>query len=252
MTEISNKRLLLFLSFFTFLSFSIIGAGLYVISNRRLRDINPSLPYLLLIIIFFFLAFTAFNLFTIAAINVTKGKMISHGETLRKIFFRFFYPAMVILARIAGISRYKIQQIFIDVNNILVRSNPRYVKPERLLVLLPHCLQFNECDIRITWDVYKCAGCGRCEIKDLVDIAKEANIHLSVATGGGIARKIVDEKRPEAIIAVACERDLSSGIMDSYPLPVLGIINKRPYGPCFNTMVDLEDVKDALRYFIGL
>lgn len=251
MTETSDKRLLWTLSLLTFLSFSFIGTGIYLISHRRLRDINSSLPDLLLIIIIFFLAFVAFNLFIIA-ISVTKGRRIAHAEALRKIFFRFFYPAMVILARIAGISREKTQQIFIDANNILVRSNPRYVKPERLLVLLPHCLQFNECDIRITWDVYKCAGCGKCEIKDLVEIAKEANIHLSVATGGGIARKIVDEKKPEAIIAVACERDLSSGIMDSYPLPVLGIINKRPFGPCFNTMVELEDVKEALRYFTGL
>jgi len=57
----------------------------------------------------------------------------------------------------------------------------------------------------------------------------------------------VKDVKPEAIVAVACERDLSSGIVDTYPLPVLGIPNERPFGPCLNTQVDLEKVKDAIR-----
>jgi uncharacterized protein len=48
---------------------------------------------------------------------------------------------------------------------------------------------------------------------------------------------------------VACERDLSSGLVDTYTLPVLGIPNERPFGPCFNTRVDLEKVKEAIAFF---
>ncbi|WP_242864780.1 DUF116 domain-containing protein [Youngiibacter fragilis] len=50
------------------------------------------------------------------------------------------------------------------------------------------------------------------------------------------------------IIAVACERDLSSGIQDTYPLPVYGILNKRPKGPCLDTLVPLKQVEKALEY----
>jgi hypothetical protein len=50
-------------------------------------------------------------------------------------------------------------------------------------------------------------------------------------------------------VAVACERDLSSGIIDSYPLPVLGVTNERPFGPCFNTKVDLGQVIEAIEFF---
>ncbi|HDK82111.1 MAG TPA: DUF116 domain-containing protein, partial [Nitrospirae bacterium] len=31
--------------------------------------------------------------------------------------------------------------------------------------------------------------------------------------------------------------------------PLLGIINERPHGPCFNTRVDIEKVRDALAFF---
>ena len=71
-----------------------------------------------------------------------------------------------------------------------------------------------------------------------------------MATGGTLARRIVVERRPRLIIAVACERDLSSGIQDSYPLPVFGIINHRPHGPCYDTQVDLEKVEQALTTFL--
>jgi hypothetical protein len=49
---------------------------------------------------------------------------------------------------------------------------------------------------------------------------------------------------------VACERDLSSGIQDSYPLPVFGVVNYRPQGPCYDTLVDLERVEEALKTFL--
>jgi hypothetical protein len=52
------------------------------------------------------------------------------------------------------------------------------------------------------------------------------------------------------IIGVACERDLTSGIQDSYPIPVFGILNHRPFGPCFDTDVDMKMVETALASFL--
>jgi len=50
---------------------------------------------------------------------------------------------------------------------------------------------------------------------------------------------------------VACERDLTSGIQDSTPLPVLGVTNERPFGPCNNTFIDMELVEKAIKFFIA-
>ncbi len=167
---------------------------------------------------------------------------------VRGLFIKLVYPLMLIFGWVFRIKKERLQNAFIEVNNRLVRRFKRNPS-KRLLLLLPHCLQNSECKIRITQNVYNCEGCGKCEIKDFVSIAKELDLELFIATGGTIARRIVVSARPEGIVAVACERDLSSGIIDTYPLPILGIINERPFGPCFNTKVDLDKVKDALSFF---
>jgi len=50
---------------------------------------------------------------------------------------------------------------------------------------------------------------------------------------------------------VACERDLTSRIRESFPLPVIEIINERPYGYCLNTRVDLDRVREAIQLLTG-
>ncbi len=166
---------------------------------------------------------------------------------LRGLNLKILYPFLMLIGSFSKKKKERLQALIININNRLVeRERP---KAKRILLLLPHCLQINECDIRITHDIYKCKRCGRCEIKDLIEIADENNLTLFVATGGNLARKIVSDARPEAIVAVACERDLSSGIADTYPMPVIGIPNERPYGPCFNTRVSLERVKEAIMVF---
>ncbi|OGW54239.1 MAG: hypothetical protein A2Y81_02735 [Nitrospirae bacterium RBG_13_43_8] len=42
---------------------------------------------------------------------------------------------------------------------------------------------------------------------------------------------------------------LSSGIADTYPLPILGIPNERPFRPCYNTNVNLDRVEEAIGVF---
>ena len=74
---------------------------------------------------------------------------------------------------------------------------------------------------------------------------------MFVLTGGTVARRKLKELRPDAVIAVACERDLTSGVQDAYPLPVMAVVNKRPNGYCFDTGVDIGEVKQAIRDFLG-
>ena len=141
---------------------------------------------------------------------------------------------------------------FIEVNNALVRAQMRgRVKPQELLILAPHCLQNADCTYRITTDVGNCRRCGRCRVADLLALKEEYGVQVAVVTGGTLARRIVRKTRPRAIVAIACERDLSSGIQDVHPLPALGIVNIRPEGPCFNTQVELERVRKGVEFFLG-
>ncbi len=228
------------------------GTGwlLWYIPQVGLRNINPLLPAVLTVIIFGAVGIVASGVLLLI-ITLIRGHEIFLAQRLRFVVIKVLFPLMVLVGKLLGISRDRVQQSFIAVNNQLVRSNVGKVKPDRLLILLPHCIQINECNIKITGDVHRCKGCGKCEIKELVAVADRYNVDLSVATGGTLARRIIKEKRPKAIIAVACERDLTSGIVDSYPLPVIGILNDRPFGPCMNTRVDMDDVKEALETFIS-
>lgn len=161
---------------------------------------------------------------------------------LRGALLKLGYPLFMLAASFG--KKERLQALVVGVNNRLVlREN---IKAKKLLLLLPHCIQIDECKIRLTHNVRNCAGCGKCGIRDLISTADENGLELFVATGGNLARRIVMDVRPGAIVAVACERDLSSGIADTYPLPVYGICNERPFGPCRNTKVDLEKVKKAI------
>jgi hypothetical protein len=170
------------------------------------------------------------------------------NQWLRWVFFKVGYPLFLIWGWIFRIRKRRMEGILIDINNSLVRKSCRG-KAKKLLLLLPHCIQQSDCKIRITFDVNNCEKCGKCLICDFIKVAEEHDLKLSVATGGGIARRTIESTKPDAVVAVACERDLISGIRDTFPLPTLGIMNERPFGPCFNTRVDIDLVNDAITFF---
>jgi len=172
------------------------------------------------------------------------SKMITF---LRALLLKIIYPLLMLFGGFSKTLKEGFQRFIINVNNKLVISYG--CKFKKILILLPHCLQVNECNIRITNDIYNCKRCGNCGINGLIGLAEQKGIRLFIATGGSMARKVLKDFHPDAVVAVACERDLSSGIVDSFPLPVLGIYNQRPEGPCFNTKVDIEKVKEAVEIF---
>jgi hypothetical protein len=139
-----------------------------------------------------------------------------------------------------------IRSLFIDINNLFVESGSIRKSPDRILLLLPHCLQNSECEHKITNDITKCSMCGRCTIGAIKKMAEERGVRALVVTGGTAARNAIAGERPEIVISVACERDLAIGISDVSRIPVIGVLNKRPYGPCVNTTVDVGLIRKKL------
>ena len=131
-----------------------------------------------------------------------------------------------------------------------LKQNNIKIAPERLLILTPHCIQLDVCPHKITRDINNCKQCGRCPVGDLLTLTRKYGVHLAVATGGTLARQVVKRIRPKAILAIACERDLTSGIQDVFPIPVIGVLNERPHGPCCNTIVDINKVELAIKNFL--
>lgn len=216
------------------------------VPTQGLANIHPELPNL---VGFAVAALSGLAILgtLLLVLTTSLGRDFIFTRYLRLIVIKFLLPMIELVGRILGIGKDSIRQSFIAMNNSLVLSQCQSVNPERILVLLPHCIQLFDCEIKVTGDINKCVQCGRCDITGLVEIGRKYRIDISVATGGTLARKIIVEKRPRLVLAVACERDLTSGIKDCYPLPVIGILNDRPFGPCFNTTVDVEKIDEVLR-----
>jgi hypothetical protein len=221
------------------------------IPSRGLANIHPDLPRIvgLAVLVLSGIAILGTGLLVL---TTALGKDIFFTRFMRLVVIKFLLPMIEFVGRILGLDKDRIRQSFIAMNNSLVISQRYKVRPDRILILLPHCIQLFDCEIKVTGDVNKCVQCGRCDIKGLVQIGKKYGIDISVATGGTLARKVIVEKRPKLVLAVACERDLTSGIKDCYPLPVIGILNLRPHGPCFNTVVDAAAIDAALQQVLEL
>jgi hypothetical protein len=215
------------------------------IPTKGLENIHPALPGYVGIVFAVLSGLAILGTFLLI-LTTALGKDIFFTRFMRLIVIKFLLPAIELLGRILGISKDTIRQSFVAMNNSLVESQKLSVKPDRILILLPHCLQLFDCDIKVTGGIQKCIRCGRCNIKGLAEVGEKFGIDISVATGGTLARKVIVEKRPKLVVAVACERDLTSGIKDCYPLPVIGVLNDRPNGPCINTMVDVAKIEQAL------
>lgn len=246
-----RPRKRLFIGLLSFASLLIVGAaGLAVwVPSGGLLSLHPLLPVILALVVTIATVLLLGGLFLLILTLLT-GRDLFFSQTLRQIVIRFLFPAIIAFGRLLGIRRDTLQQSFIALNNQLVQAKKLRVAARRTLLLLPHCIQLFDCAIKITGDIDKCRRCGRCAISDLTGLAQARGIDIAVASGGTLARKIIVERRPQLIIAVACERDLTAGIRDAYPLPVIGVLNQRPHGPCINTQVVLAELEATLDEYL--
>lgn len=181
--------------------------------------------------------------------HIYTGKTFPGVYGLRHVCIRLFLPLMEIAGKLVGVDKASVRRSFIKVNNEFVCAMSGRIAPENILLLIPHCMQASSCRRRLGVDLSHCVNCGNCQIGYIRELARIHGFKVAIATGGTIARRIVAEARPKRIVAVACERDLTSGIQDSYPIPVFGVLNQRPNGPCRDTLAPLEILGDALAFF---
>ncbi|HZJ76909.1 MAG TPA: DUF116 domain-containing protein [Oscillospiraceae bacterium] len=160
------------------------------------------------------------------------------------------YPGMLFLGKLLKYDKNFIRKVFIELNNKLVAINKYSIEGNDILILIPHCIQKTFCPHRITINIENCKRCGKCNVGDLIRFKEKFGTNVRVVTGGTLARKVVKDLKPKAIVAIACERDLISGLHDVRNLPVIAITNRRPEGPCINTSVNIDEVEKAIKHFL--
>ena len=143
------------------------------------------------------------------------------------------------------------QNLILGLNRLRNRLHTGRVRPENLLLLIPHCLQRCTCESNIAQDVDPCNHCGQCNVADMLQLCDEFGIRCHLVSGGREAIVVVRDPAIKAVVAVACEKELADGIRAVIPKRVIAIPNERPNGPCKNTRVNTAAVRAAIRELLG-
>lgn len=150
---------------------------------------------------------------------------------------------------LADIEEKAVEKGFTGFKNQLNLNEFKEVPVEERFLFLPHCLRdLDECEAEQTEYGLDCPGtsCGKCEIGRLKDVAEEKGYEVYVVPGGSLLRKIVEEKRPKAVIGVACFEEVEAGFaaMEDNDIPTQGVLLSK--GGCVNTEVDEQKVIERI------
>jgi hypothetical protein len=242
----------------SFILMTIISLGLigffsitfFVMHLNVTEHIPRYLSYLFFVIALILLIFIV--ILHSATIYVYKKNHVkSILSFLIKIELNLLLPILILFSGYSKKYKSNIIIFFINLNNIMVKSVNNKLNPEGILILLPHCMQNSNCCFKVTNNIHNCKRCYACNIGAIADIAEKHKItSIEVASGGTVARSIISKIKPKLIIAVACERELVTGISDIKKTPVIGVLNKRLNGPCINTSVEIDRLVEVINSVI--
>jgi len=207
-----------------------IASGILFLLAPRLASLAPVLPQLLWIalglaavgsILWWSLLAISFA----SGVNLLPGRLAETGALL---------PLMRFTSRITdrfGV-RDRVENAAVKVYNALALRRVKKVDTGELLLLIPRCLS-------------------RSTLDDVLGLAGRYGVPVFVATRGQLARRVIRERRPRAVVAVACERDMVSGLHDvAAKVPVLGLTMTLPAGPCKDAALDVATLEKYLQAFV--
>jgi hypothetical protein len=203
---------------------------LYLV-GPRLAAISPGLPRALWIALALVAAIKVLYLGLVAGsfyggTNLLPERLMERGPYLQLMNYTS------LIARAFG-KRDWVEHAAIDIYNTLAERRGRRVGTGELLVLIPRCLSKQALD-------------------GVLEIAGRYEVPVFVATRGQLARRVIRERRPRAVVAVACERDMMTGLRDvAGKLPVLGLTMQLPNGPCRDAVLDLAQMEQWVQGLVS-
>jgi len=209
---------------------ALIGLGLYLLSPR-LALLNPALPSILwsglagltgLLCLWWLLLVASHG----AGRPLLPERLAERGPLLRLMRWTSF------VADRFG-RRDWVENAAVKVYDWFAVSRGRKVGKGELLLLIPRCLS-------------------RTALDGVLEIAGRYEVPVFVATRGQLARRVIRERRPRAVVAVACERDMVTGLHDvAGKVPVLGLTMTLPAGPCKDAGLDLPKLEAWVRAYVA-
>jgi hypothetical protein len=228
-----NEGKALFLTYYFAALFAVtaVSMAVYYMISPRLYGFSPALDAVVMWAVAG--VFTAVFVWSLMLfITVVTGRNIMLAFKSEGLHVEWLYPAVFKIAAVFGISRDRVGNSLVKVNNALIFATKKRFSASNLLVLLPRCL---DPEMRLK----------------VAEVTKKYSCRVFTATGGSSARQMVKKIRPDAIIVVAFERDLVAGMSDSPKvIPIIAITNIRPHGPCKDTVIDVDELENAIRFLV--
>lgn len=213
------------------LASGVVALLLYLV-GPRLAGIAPSLPRALWIVLGLGVALKTLW-WSLAAASFYSGRNLLPERLLERGPFLQVMNYASLVARLFG-RRDWVEHAAIDIYNTLAVRRGRKIGKGELLVLIPRCLSKQALD-------------------GVLEIAGRYEVPVFVATRGQLARRVIRERRPRAVVAVACERDMMTGLRDvAGKLPVLGLTMQLPNGPCRDAVLDLPQMEAWVKELVGV
>jgi hypothetical protein len=206
------------------------GALLLYLLGPRLALLHPSVPAVL----WAGLALTAALLWAwwaVLLLSYSSGRaLLPERLAERGPFLRLMRLTSRVAERFGR--RDWVENAAVKIYNALALLRGRKVGKGELLLLIPRCLSKETLD-------------------GVLGVAGRYGVPVFVATRGQLARRVIRERRPRAVVAVACERDMVSGLHDvAGKVPVLGLTMTLPSGPCKDALLDLGKLEDWVRAYV--
>jgi hypothetical protein len=211
------------------LGLGAVAAGLFLFAPR-LASLAPWLPRALWTALLL-LALVLAVWWGVLLLSYSSGRaLLPERLAERGPFLRL----MRLTSRVAGRfgRRDWVENASVKVYNTLALLRGRKVGKGELLLLIPRCLSKDTLD-------------------GVLGIAGKYGVPVFVATRGQLARRVIRERRPRAVVAVACERDMVSGLHDvAGKIPVLGLTMTLPSGPCKDAVLNLGKLEEWVQAYV--
>jgi uncharacterized protein len=209
--------------------FAVAALGLYLL-GPRLALLHPTIPAVLRITLAVAAAL-CWVWWGILFLSYGTGRALLPEQLAERGPFLRLMRLTSRLAQSFG-RRDWVENAAVKVYNSLAVLRGRKVGKGELLLLIPRCLSKDTLD-------------------GVLGVAGRYGVPVFVATRGQLARRVIRERRPRAVVAVACERDMVSGLHDvAGKVPVLGLTMTLPSGPCKDALLDLGKLEDWVKAYV--
>jgi hypothetical protein len=157
------------------------------------------------------------------------------------------YSPLCVVLRLFGKPTQVLDLLIIDAVNAVLADRYAQAGPSRLLVM-PQCLRAGDCQATLHPELgYQCRRCGKCLLGELSEAAEAHGFRFFIVPGDRYARRLIRQFAADAALGVACPCELSLALVAGMRMGVAAQGVPLATDGCFETAVDAERVKEALR-----